>query len=75
LILPIIAYTLFNKIRDKDKIVFAWYQGVRELGEGGRNDPNICIETYICIYEYNKKGKIIIFPNAYCLDSFVLKQN
>jgi hypothetical protein len=58
LFLPIIAYTLFNKIRDKGKIVSAGYQegggeregaggGVKEgQGEGERNDPNI-----VCTYE------------------------
>jgi hypothetical protein len=55
LFLPIIAYTLFNKIRDKDKIVSAGYQGgvgerewvIREgVGAGGRKDPSI-----VCTYE------------------------
>jgi hypothetical protein len=38
LFLPFITYTLFDKIRDKGKIVSDWYQGggeVRERG-GGR---------------------------------------
>jgi hypothetical protein len=58
LFLPIIAYTLFNKISDKGKIVSAGYQwggGKREgaewvvtegVGTGGRNDPSI-----VCTYE------------------------
>jgi hypothetical protein len=57
LFLPIIAYTLFNKIRDKGKIVSAGYRGgggkregaewvVREgVGVGGRNDSSI-----VCTY-------------------------
>jgi hypothetical protein len=52
LVLLIIAYTLSStKLRDKGKIVSAWYRGVR-VGKGGsgggegRNDPNI-----VCIYE------------------------
>jgi hypothetical protein len=51
-------YSLFNKIRDKGKIVSARYQGggeerkgaewvVREgVGAGGRNDPSV-----VCTYE------------------------
>jgi hypothetical protein len=48
-------YSLYNKIRDKGKIVSARYcAGERErrgtvsegVGEGGRNDPNIG-----CTYE------------------------
>jgi hypothetical protein len=51
-------YSLFNKIRNKGKIVSAGYQGVggeregaewvvREgMGAGGRNDPSI-----VCTYE------------------------
>jgi hypothetical protein len=51
-------YSLFNKIRDKGKIVSAGYRGsggeregvewvVREgVGGGGRNDPSI-----VCTYE------------------------
>jgi hypothetical protein len=42
-----------QKIRDKGKIVSAWYRGGRGQregkggrGEGGRNDPNI-----VCTYE------------------------
>jgi hypothetical protein len=58
LFLPTIAYTLFNKIRDKGQIVSAGYRGgvgkregaewvVREgVDEGGRNDPSI-----VCTYE------------------------
>jgi hypothetical protein len=30
LVLPVIAYTLFNKSRDKGKIVCAWWRGGRE---------------------------------------------
>jgi hypothetical protein len=53
LFLPKIAYALFNKIRNKGKIVSAGYRGggreregselvVREgVGAGGRNDPSI----------------------------------
>jgi hypothetical protein len=36
LVLPIIAYTLFNKSRDKGKIVSAWKRGSKgEDGGGG----------------------------------------
>jgi hypothetical protein len=35
LVLPVIAYTLFNKIGDKGKIVSAWYRGGREGERGG----------------------------------------
>jgi hypothetical protein len=44
-------YSLFTKIRDKGKIVSAWWGGGAEGGKGGgggkgRNDPNI-----VCTYE------------------------
>jgi hypothetical protein len=58
LFLPIIAYTLYNKIRNKGKIVSAVYWGgggekegvecvvTEGVGAGGRND--LCI---VCTYE------------------------
>jgi hypothetical protein len=39
-------YSLFNKIRDKGKIVSACTEGGGGQGEGERNDPNI-----VCTYE------------------------
>jgi hypothetical protein len=52
LVLPIIAYTLSNKIRNKGKYFLPGSEGVGEQGrgrgreEGGINDPNI-----VCTYE------------------------
>jgi hypothetical protein len=53
LVLPIIAYTLFNKIRDKGKIVYARKQGCRGRR---RNGPNI-----VCTYELKKQIQVCFY--------------
>jgi hypothetical protein len=68
LFLPIIAYTLFNKIRDKGKIVSAGHGGRgRGRGEGGE------MTQTLFAHMNKKKDKLDIIKLKTCASEVTLK--